>query len=189
MTDDLIRYDVLAQEALRGVLRKVMVEVAQTGLPGDHHFFITFDTNYPGVRISSRLAAQHPDEMTVVMQHQFWDLHVTDTTFEIGLSFNGIPERLLVPFKAITAFVDPHVSFGLKFDAGADGENAGVPKGEAADVESKQPESDAGGDGSTDETMPASDEAVVANDSAAGDSATEAGAEVVSLDSFRKKNG
>ena len=72
MTDDLIRYDVLAQEALRGVLRKVMVEVAQTGLPGDHHFFITFDTNYPGVRISSRLAAQHPDEMTVVMQHQFW---------------------------------------------------------------------------------------------------------------------
>ncbi len=189
MADDLIRYDVLAQEALRGVVRKVMAEVAQTGLPGDHHFFITFDTRYPGVRISSRLAAQHPDEMTVVMQHQFWDLHVTDTTFEIGLSFNGIPERLLVPFKAITAFVDPHVSFALKFDTEAVGENAGAPKGEAADAASERPENDADGESSTDETAPASDAAVVANDSAARDSASEAGAEVVSLDSFRKKNG
>ncbi len=185
MTDDLIRYDVLAQEALRGVLRKVMVEVAQTGLPGDHHFFITFDTNYPGVRISSRLAAQHPDEMTVVMQHQFWDLNVTDTTFEIGLSFNGIPERLLVPFMAITAFVDPHVNFGLKFEAEA-------AEGGAADTAGEQPESDADGESSADETVPAPDEAPVANNVAndvAKDSATEAGAEVVSLDSFRKKNG
>ena len=189
MADDLIRYDVLAQEALRGILRKVMAEVAQTGLPGDHHFFITFDTHHPGVRISSRLAEQHPDEMTVVMQHQFWDLNVTDTTFEIGLSFNGIPERLLVPFKAITAFVDPHVSFGLKFEAE-------MAEGEAADTASEQPESGADGESSTGETVPASDEAPVAKDvanevanDAAGDVATEAGAEVVSLDSFRKKNG
>ena len=189
MTDDLIRYDVLTQEALRGVLRKVMVEVAQTGLPGDHHFFITFDTRYPGVRISSRLAAQHPEEMTVVMQHQFWDLTVTDKTFEIGLSFNGIPERLLVPFKAINAFVDPHVSFGLKFDAEAAGADAEAAEGEVA--------SNADGDEGTDETVPSSDEVAlakdvandVAEDKAVRDGVTEAGAEVVSLDSFRKKNG
>ena len=181
MADDLIRYDVLAQEALLGVVRKVMAEIAQVGLPGDHHFFITFNTRHPGVRISSRLAAKHPDEMTVVMQHQFWDLHVTDTAFEIGLSFNGVSERLLVPFKAITAFVDPHVSFGLKFDAEA-------TEGEVADAASEQPERDAGGDGSTDETAPVSEEALIAND-VAKDGATEAGADVVSLDAFRDKNG
>ena len=185
MADDLIRYDVLAQEALRGVVRKVMAEIAQTGLPGEHHFFITFDTHHPGVRISSRLAAQYPDEMTVVMQHQFWDLTVTDTAFEIGLSFNGIPERLLVPFKAINAFVDPQASFGLKFDA------------EVADEASEQPESDAGGErrgtGGADDAAPVSEDAVAANDTAgdkaAKDSADAAGAQVVSLDSFRKKNG
>jgi hypothetical protein len=178
MADDLIRYDVLAQEALRGVVRKVMAEVAQTGLPDEHHFFITFDTRYPGVRISSRLAAQYPEEMTVVLQHQFWDLIVTDTLFEIGLSFNGVPEKLVVPFKAISAFVDPHASFGLKFDAE-------TSEGEAADTASEQPESDADG---TERTAPASEKAIVANDTA-GDGANNVGAEVVSLDSFRKKNG
>jgi hypothetical protein len=181
MTDDLIRYDVLTQEALRGVVRKVMVEVAQTGLPGDHHFFITFDTHHPDARISSRLAEQYPDEMTVVMQHQFWDLNVTDTAFEIGLSFNGVPERLLVPFKAISAFGDPDASFGLKFEATA-------AEGEVAD---EQRESDA--EGGADETAPDSEGAVAANDtagdSAAKDSADAASAEVVSLDAFRKKNG
>src|ERR671912_1271501 len=98
MAEDLIRYDVLAQEALRGLVRKVISEVAQTGLPGEHHFFITFDTRHPGVRISSRLKADYPNEMTVVLQHQFWDLSVTDTGFEVGLSFKGVPERLQVPF-------------------------------------------------------------------------------------------
>jgi hypothetical protein len=84
MAEDLIRYDVLAQEALRGLVRKVLTEVAQTGLPGEHHFFITFDTRHPGVRISSRIRARYPTEMTVVLQHQFWDLAVTDSTFEVG---------------------------------------------------------------------------------------------------------
>lgn len=191
MADDLIRYDVLTQEALIGVVRKVMTEVAQTGLPGEHHFFITFDTRHPGARISSRLAEQYPEEMTVVMQHQFWDLNVSDTAFEIGLSFNGVPERLVVPFKAISAFVDPHASFGLKFDAAAAGADAGAPEGEAADAAGEQPESDAAGDGEDHgaaDTAPVSEEAVVAND-AAGDAASETGADVVSLDAFRKKNG
>ena len=186
MADDLIRYDVLAQEALRGVVRKVMAEVAQTGLPDEHHFFITFDTRFPGVRISSRLAAQYPDEMTVVMQHQFWDLTVTDTMFEIGLSFNGVAEQLVVPFKAISAFVDPHASFGLKFDAEA--ADAGAPECEAADAAS-----DADGEEEDRGSAPVSEGTVVANDTAEGsaarDSADEASAEVVSLDAFRKKNG
>lgn len=194
MADDLIRYDVLTQEALLGVVRKVMVEVARTGLPGEHHFFITFDTHHPDARISSRLAEQYPDEMTVVMQHQFWDLHVTDTAFEIGLSFNGVPEQLVVPFKAISAFADPHAKFGLKFDAGPAGANAGAPEVEGVDAANEQPESDAGGaaegrdTGGANDTAPVSEDAAVADDTAEV-SAAEASAEVVSLDAFRKKNG
>lgn len=116
MADDLIRYDVLVQDALRGVVRKVMREVAEGGLPGEHHFYIAFDTTAPGVRMSSRLRAQHPEEMTIVLQHQFWDLAVSDHGFEVGLSFGGVPERLLVPFAAVKGFFDPSVQFGLQFD-------------------------------------------------------------------------
>jgi hypothetical protein len=127
MAEDLIRYDVLAQEALRGLVKKVLGEVAQAGLPGEHHFFVTFNTQYPGVRISSRLAAEYPGEMTVVLQHQFWDLTVNDSAFEVGLSFKGVPEKLHVPLRAITSFVDPHASFALKFDVAQD---AAVPAAE-----------------------------------------------------------
>ncbi len=116
MPEDLIRYDILAQDALRGVVRKFLSEVAKTGLPGEHHFYITFETRAPGVRISSRMLAQYPEEMTIVLQHQFWDLAVTEHAFEVGLSFNGVPERLLVPFTAIKGFVDPSVQFGLQFE-------------------------------------------------------------------------
>lgn len=116
MAKDMIRYDVLAQEALRGMLRKLLVEVSQTGLPGEHHFFITFSTTAAGVRVSNRLKSQYPEEMTIVLQHQFWDLVVGEQSFEIGLSFNAIPERLHVPFAAIKAFYDPSVQFGLQFD-------------------------------------------------------------------------
>jgi hypothetical protein len=164
MSEDLIRYDVLAQEALRGLVRKVLSEVAQTGLPGEHHFFITFDTRHPGVRISSRLKAQYPEEMTVVMQHQFWDLTVTESTFEVGLSFRGVPERLLVPFRAISGFVDPHASFGLKFDP--------PPEALVAD----------------NEEGPVEEIALVAEPEVLPPPAGEP-ASVVSLDAFRKKNG
>ena len=107
MGQDLIRYDILAQDALRGVIRKVLNEVIKTGLPGEHHFFITFLTSAPGVRISSRLREKYPELMTIVIQHQYWDLAVTDTTFEVGLSFSDIPERLLIPFAAIRVVCDP----------------------------------------------------------------------------------
>src|SRR3954471_13432332 len=116
MATDHIRYDVLARDALRGVLRRVLTDAAEQGLPGDHHFFITFLSTAEGVKLSPRLLAQYPEEMTVILQHQFWDLVVTDDHFEVGLSFGGIPERLVVPFSAIKSFFDPSVQFGLQFD-------------------------------------------------------------------------
>ena len=116
MPQDMIRYDILAQEALRGVIRKVLGEVAKAGLPGNHHFFVTFLTGAPGVRISTRLHEKYPEQMTIVLQHQFWDLQVTDVLFEVGLSFGDVPERLVVPFSAIRGFYDPSVNFELEFD-------------------------------------------------------------------------
>ncbi|MEO9831888.1 MAG: SspB family protein, partial [Nitratireductor sp.] len=120
MTDDQIRYDILAQEALRGVMRKVLSEVAKTGLPGNHHFFITFLTGAPGVRVSSRLRERYPEQMTIVLQYQFWDLKVTDSGFEIGLSFSDVPEKLEIPFSAVRGFYDPSVNFELEFDVKAE---------------------------------------------------------------------
>src|SRR5215831_9968627 len=117
MPDDLIRYDLLAQQALRGVVRTVLADVAKKGLPGDHHFKITFNTAAPGVRLSERLRAQYPETMTIILQHQFWDLAVGERAFEIGLSFGGVGERLAVPFDAIVAFYDPAVQFGFQFEA------------------------------------------------------------------------
>jgi hypothetical protein len=117
MATDHIRYDVLARDALRGVLRRVLTDAAEHGLPGDHHFFITFVSTAEGVKLSPRLLTQYPEEMTVILQHQFWDLTVTEDRFEVGLSFGGIPERLVVPFNSIKSFFDPSVQFGLQFDA------------------------------------------------------------------------
>ncbi len=116
MATDHIRYDVLAQAALRGVVRTVLADVAKKGLPGEHHFKITFNTIAPGVRLSDRMRAQYPEAMTIIMQHQFWDLHVDDDAFEVGLSFGGVAERLAVPFEAVTAFYDPAVQFGFQFE-------------------------------------------------------------------------
>jgi len=116
MATDHIRYDVLARDALRGVLRRVLNDAATHGLPGEHHFFITFLSAADGVKLSPRLLAQYPEEMTVILQHQFWDLVVSDDRFEVGLSFGGIPERLVVPFSAIKSFFDPSVQFGLQFE-------------------------------------------------------------------------
>ncbi|MHA1549204.1 MAG: SspB family protein [Alphaproteobacteria bacterium] len=116
MAEDLIRYDILTQDALRGVVRKVLSEVAKTGLPGEHHFYVNFYTTAPGVRISSRLLADYPEEMTIVVQHQYWELKVNEHSFEISLSFGNVPEKLLVPFNALKSFFDPSVQFGLQFE-------------------------------------------------------------------------
>ena len=179
MAEDLIRYDVLAQEALRGLVKKVLTEVAQAGLPGEHHFFVTFNTRYPGVRISSRLAADYPGEMTVVLQHQFWDLTVSDSAFEVGLSFKGVPEKLHVPFHAITSFVDPHASFKVAFDTTADAAVA------PAEVESTAVESAA----TPPVSVPPGAGKKPAKKSTVKEKSADPGkAAVVSLDSFRKKN-
>ena len=116
MSVDHIRYDLLTQEALRSVLRRVLQDAARNGLPGDHHFYVSFNTGAPGVRLSKRLRAQYPEEMTVVLQHQFRDLTVNEQAFEVGLSFSGVNEHLVVPFDAIKRFFDPSVQFGLQFE-------------------------------------------------------------------------
>ncbi|RCL00301.1 MAG: hypothetical protein JSC085_000736 [Candidatus Tokpelaia sp. JSC085] len=117
MTESRIHYEMLVQDALRNVIRKVLANVADTGtLPGEHHFFITFLTNVPGVQIGPNLMERYPKQMTIVVQHQFWDLYVRNDHFRITLSFDDTLERLLVPFSAIRVFYDPAVSFEAVFD-------------------------------------------------------------------------
>ncbi len=167
MATDHIRYDVLARDALRGVLRRVLTDAAEHGLPGDHHFFITFVSTADGVKLSPRLLAQYPEEMTVILQHQFWDLVVTEDRFEVGLSFGGIAERLVVPFSAIKSFFDPSVQFGLQFET-ADGQ---------ADAESP-----AAAPPLATSALPAP-----AQEETSEPAKPTEGAEVVRLDRFRKK--
>jgi hypothetical protein len=124
MAVDLIRYDLLVQDALRGAVRKVLSDVARDGVPGEHHFYIGFRTHARGVRLSARMRELYPDEMTIVLQHQFWDLSVTGEAFEVGLSFQNRPEMLLIPFDAVTRFADPSVGFELQFSV--EDEAAGV---------------------------------------------------------------
>jgi uncharacterized protein len=181
MAVDHIRYDVLAQAALRTVVRTVLADVAKNGLPGEHHFRITFNTVAPGVRLSDRMRAQYPQDMTIVLQHQFWDLAVTEQAFEVGLSFGGIPERVAVPFDAVTAFYDPAVQFGFQFetvDAGAAAEApAAAPADKSTALAKASPEAD------RPDALPAPAPAAAAQPSPAAD----AGGEVVRLDRFRKK--
>jgi uncharacterized protein len=116
MTEDLMRYDQLAQNALRGVVREALRHVVRQGLPGEHHFYIAFNTRFPGVDISEKLMQRYPREMTIVLQHQYSDLIVTEEHFEVVLFFDQTPERLYVPFAAVKGFLDPSVQFGLQFE-------------------------------------------------------------------------
>lgn len=111
-----IDYETLAQDAMRGVIRKILKRTEEQGLPGEHHFYVSFDTNAPGVVLSRRLRETYPTDMTIVLQHRFWDLAVGDDQFEVKLTFDGIPERLVVPFKAIKVFFDPSVRYALQFE-------------------------------------------------------------------------
>jgi hypothetical protein len=185
MPVDHIRYDILAQEALRGVVRTVLADAAKNGLPGEHHFKITFATTAPGVRLSERMRAQYPEVMTVVLQHQFWDLIVGDDGFEVGLSFGGVPERLAIPFEAVTAFYDPAVEFGFQFEtigAEAGGRSA---DGEAADQESAAPAGSVSSQPGKPDALPAPAGAKAREPAPGPDGGT--GGEVVRLDRFRKK--
>ena len=115
--DSLLPYDAWTEEALRLVVVRALAHVGAHGLPGDHHFYVSFRTDAPGVVIPQRLRAQYPQEITIVLQHQFWDMQVDEGEgwFSVGLSFGGVPSKLSVPFAALTAFADPHVQFGLRF--------------------------------------------------------------------------
>jgi uncharacterized protein len=157
--DSLIPYDEIVQEALRAVVGRVLGEVEATGLPGEHHFYITFKTGAVGVDIPRHLSAKFPDEMTIVIQNRFWDLKVRDDGFEVGLSFNQTPSKLSIPFAAITGFVDPAVNFALQFQAQGE---------EGSPEDHERAEND----------QPAGEGAAVA---------TEDGSNVVSVDFSRKK--
>jgi hypothetical protein len=179
MADDHIRYDILAQEALRGVMRKVLAEVSRTGLPGNHHFFITFLTGAPGVRVSSRLRERYPEQMTIVIQFQYWDLKVTDTGFEVGLSFSDVPEKLEIPFSAVRGFYDPSVNFELEFDVKTEGAAVEEPAVQAPPepltiVSEKKSKAE-------------KKSAIEPEKKPAAAEASTKGADVVSLDAFRKK--
>ena len=143
MTDSL-PYDAFLDHALRGVMARALAVVARRGLPHGHHFYIAFRTAHPGVAMDEALKARHGPEMTVVLQHRFWDLDVDDDGFQVGLSFDGKPQRIRVPFAAVTSFADPGVKFGLQFgkrdaaaadDSGDGGEDVPAPEEKEAGEE------------------------------------------------------
>jgi hypothetical protein len=194
MSVDHIRYDILTQDALRGVVRTVLEDAARNGLPGEHHFYIAFDTRAEGVKLSQRMRAQYPEEMTVVLQHQFWDLVVTDEQFEVGLSFGGVPERVVVPFAAIKSFVDPSVQFGVQFETlftaeGGSETTAEDPKKSARPPAEHRTASDVTAVPTPANPPPAAKKAPAKPDAEPKDTADApaSGAQVVSLDRFRKK--
>ena len=176
MGSDGLRYDRMVEDALRSVVRRALIHVAQHGLPGSHHFYITFRTDHEDSEIPLALRERYPGEMTIVLQHQFWGLEVGEEQFCVTLSFSDVPHRLVVPFAAVTAFADPSVRFGLQFDVDSAEAPAGVPAPgeEAAPADSPSPAVPAG------EATPGKEAAPAKEEKKAGD-------KVVTLDAFRKK--
>ena len=177
--NDRFHYDALVDDALRSVVKRVLVQVAEKGLPGSHHFYISFRSTDPGVELPDYLRAKYPEEMTIVLQHQYWDLVIHDESFEVTVSFNKQQEHIKVPFMALSAFVDPSVRFGLQFDRKDKAGNL-LEKSDAGAVAPTPlpaPEPKAKSD-------PAAAEAAAA---AAEAKPEEAASKIVKLDSFRKK--
>ena len=175
MSEDLMDYQALVERAMKGVVRNVLLRVAEDGLPGEHHLYITFQTEHEGVEIADHLIAKYPDEMTIVLQHQFWGLEISENAFEITLSFSGKNERLLIPFDAVVGFADPSVNFGLHFKPAMGDELT-----DAMDPQYLDPAEDITDHTSDDDSgQPAEDD-----DQDSGDQKT---GEVVALDAFRKK--
>ena len=167
MSEDMMDYQALVERAMKGVVREALLKVARDGLPGEHHLYITFRTQDEGVEITDRLISQYPEEMTIVLQYQFWGLEISEDAFEITLSFSGTNERLFIPFDAVVGFADPSVNFGLQFKAAPDAEFAEIGPGELQDIEELD---DADAPEKTD-----------------SDNSEQKTGEVVALDSFRKK--
>lgn len=167
-------YDRMVEQALRGVLREALKVTERQGLPGAHHFYITFHTSHPGVVLSPRLRSQHPDAMTIVLQNQFWDLAVDDDLFSVSLSFGGIRELLTIPFEAVTAFADPHATFGLQFQGALEQDDDEEDDEEDEDEDDDGIETDGPG-----RAAPPIDDQDDVRDGAKDN--------VVTLDTFRKK--
>lgn len=176
---DLLRYDKMVEAALRGVVREALARTAANGLPGAHHFYITFKTGFDGVEIPASLRAQHPDDMTIVLEHQFWDLNVEEERFGVTLSFAGKPERLVIPFEAILSFADPAVKFGLQFQQVAAANEQAGDEPPTAEIPTPLEKPRAAKADKSDKRAKADDKA--------GDKAAGKGAEVLTLDQFRKK--
>ena len=182
MTDDPLRYDLMVEEALRSVVKTALKQAADRGMPGEHHFYITFKTGHAGVAIPKRLSERYPDEMTIVLQHQFWDLEVDDQGFSVGLSFDGKTDTLRIAFDSVVAFADPSVKFGLQF--GQDGELEGV---DDSGMQGDEEDDDAD-DAAHPLPAPAAQQDAEPSSTGAEDDAPEHGDEkVVALDRFRKK--
>ena len=185
--NDRFHYDALVDDALRSVVRRVLTQVAETGLPGSHHFYISFRSTDPGVELPEYLRAKYPEEMTIVLQHQYWDLILYDDSFEVTVSFNKRQERIKVPFAALSAFVDPSVRFGLQFDrrdkATGDKISADRPEGASAPTPLPVPEKRPSAPAPEGQDTEAGGEAATADEAKPEDAASK----VVKLDSFRKK--
>jgi hypothetical protein len=185
MAADIIRYDLLVQDAMRGVMRKVLSDVAENGyLPGEHHFTISFLTHAPGVEISRRLAEQWPHELTIILQHQYSNLEVDTEGFGVTLSFRSMPEHLYIPFSAVTGFFDPSVEFGLRFETADE-----APAAEETDSPSPDAQNTLPSDAKIPFPPEASRKAAPKTDAGeaaqTGDAPNEA--KVISIDAFRKK--
>lgn len=195
MPTDHIRYDLLVQEALRSVVRRVLGDAARNGLPGDHHFYISFKTHAPGVTIPAAMRQKYPDEMTIILQHEFWDLSVNGEGFEVSLSFSRKPERLAIPFAAITGFSDPSVpTFGFKFMVPDVVESGGAPSAVSSNLAGKgesdpaSPSKRNQGPTPTTKALAPAKPAEPSTNSAAPKATEKAdAAKVVSIDAFRKK--
>jgi hypothetical protein len=190
MTKDGLRYDRMVEAALRGVVRQAVSQAAENGLVGGHHFYITFRTDAAGVDISEHLRAKYPEEMTIVIEHQFWDLTVTDECFAVTLSFNNRPERLIVPFAAIGAFADPSVKFGLQFQEAMLSETPAAGAGLRLAKTPAATEAPKGGKEKSSPQLVEEDPAGAPpgdKKPAAGKATAKKPGEVVTLDTFRKK--
>jgi len=185
--NDRFHYDALVDDALRSVVRRVLTQVAETGLPGSHHFYISFRSTDPGVELPEYLRAKYPEEMTIVLQHQYWDLIIREDDFEVTVSFNKQQERIKVPFAALSAFVDPSVRFGLQFDRRdkATGEKVSAEKPEGAAAPTPLPVPEKRPSTAAQEGQPPETEGEAAT--AEAGKPEDAASKVVKLDSFRKK--
>jgi len=181
MSQDLMRYDLLAQDALRSVVRLALLKVRENGLPGEHHFFIAVSLDHPGVTVSDRLRKKYDNEMTIVLQHQYWNLEVFEHFFEVELSFDNIPEKLIIPYASVKGFFDPSVQFGLQFEV------AGEESTLAEEIETEH--DDLSDDSTVDEIITDARQAATKPDAVepTPDKASNDDSTVVSLDSFRNK--